>query len=77
MELRPINDENINQSKPFSKPYSNQLKQYPAIEAHPSVASGPSSSVDNEKRAVQTNTQQVTFEVTKKLFKQIGGFHVS
>lgn len=59
LELRSTNDEHINQTKPFPKPYANQMKQYPPIETLSNAASIQSMNVDVDKRTLQVNPQQV------------------
>lgn len=53
-EVRPNLEDNVNQSKQFSKPYTIQMKQYPAVESLSNSSPSSSLNSENEKR----NSQQ-------------------
>lgn len=53
-DIRPNLEENVNQSKQFSKPYTIQMKQYPAVESLSNSSPSTSLNSENEKR----NSQQ-------------------
>ncbi|XP_055305577.1 ataxin-2 homolog isoform X4 [Sitodiplosis mosellana] len=57
-ELRPPHEENANQSKPFSKPYVNQLKQYAGQPVEPPISN---LNPDGEKRSISGQQQQVIY----------------
>lgn len=53
-----------NQPKPFTKPYANQVKQYPGQSIEPTPNAVPSPNPDAEKRPIQTGPPQVMHNIT-------------
>lgn len=62
-EVRPNIEENVNQSKQFSKPYTIPIKQYPAVESLSNPIPSTTLNSESDKRNSQ---QQVKYHLITK-----------